>query len=82
MDRECVEDAMKKFDNAYTPLRGINTDEEYLQFSRFIQGLFISKNGWIIDTGNFQAVNYELMYDIYRKVKKHPLLWKWFFMVA
>lgn len=82
MDTERVNDAMDKFEKAYTQLNGYNTDEEYLQFSRFIQGLFISKNGWITDTGNFQTVNYALMKDVYYKVKKHPILWKLFFMIA
>lgn len=79
MDKERMEDAMSKFEIAYT-----NDDlrEEYLQFSRFIQGAFISLGGWIIDTGNYQAVNRELIEDIYYKIRKHPLIWKLFFRVV
>ena len=79
MDKERMEDAIAKFDKAYA-----NDDirEEYLQFSRFIQGAFISPNGWIVDTGNYQTVNRELIEDIYYKIRKHPLIWKLFFRVA
>lgn len=79
MDKKRMEDAMSKFDIAYT-----NNDikEEYLQFSRFIQGAFISPTGWIIDTGNYQNVNKVLIEDIYYKIRKHPLIWKLFFKVA
>lgn len=79
MDKKRMEDAMSKFNIAYT-----NNDikEEYLQFSRFVQGAFISPTGWIIDTGNYQNVNKVLIEDIYYKIRKHPLIWKLFFKVA
>lgn len=79
MDKKRMKDAMSKFDIAYT-----NNDikEEYLQFSRFVQGAFISPTGWIIDTGNYQNVNKVLIEDIYYKIRKHPLIWKLFFKVA
>ena len=79
MDKKRMEDAMSKFNIAYT-----NNDikEEYLQFSRFVQGAFISPAGWIIDTGNYRTVNRELIKDIYDKIKKYPLIWKLFFKVA
>lgn len=48
MDKERMKDAMSKFEIAYT---SDDLREEYLQFSRFIQGAFISPGGWIIDTG-------------------------------
>ena len=79
MDKKRMEDAMSKFDKAYF---NNNLEEEYLQFSRFIQGAFISPTGWIIDTGNYQNVNKVLIEDIYYKIKKHPLIWKLFFKVA
>ena len=56
--------------------------KEYLAFSKFIQNAFISKDGWIIDTGNFEICNRELINRIEQKIKKHPFLWKLFFMVA
>ena len=74
-----MEDAISKFKIAYT---NDNLREEYLQFSRFIQGAFISPGAWIIDTGNYQTVNRELIEDIYYKIRKHPLIWKLFFRVA
>lgn len=79
MDKEKMKDAMSKFDKAYFSK---NLEEEYLQFSRFIQGAFISPDAWIIDTGNYQTVNRELIEDIYYKIRKHPLLWKIFFRVV
>ena len=79
MDKKRMEDAMSKFDKAYS---NRDLEEEYLQFSHFIQGAFISPTGWIIDTGNYQTVNRELIRDIYDKIRKHPLIWKLFFKVA
>ena len=79
MDKKRMEDAISKFDKAYF---NKDLEEEYLQFSRFIQGAFISPTGWIIDTGNYRAVNRELIKDIYDKIRKHPLIWKLFFRVA
>lgn len=52
------------------------------EFCLKIQKLFISENGYIIDTGNYQDVNSELIIRIEEKIKKHPILWKLFFMVA
>jgi len=74
-----MKDAISKFEIAYN---NDNLEEEYLQFSRFIQGAFISPGAWIIDTGNYQTVNRELIEDIYYKIKKHPLIWKLFFRVV
>ena len=74
-----MEDAISKFKIAYT---NDNLREEYLQFSRFIQGAFISPGAWLIDTGNYQTVNRELIEDIYYKIRKHPLIWKLFFRVV
>ena len=71
------------FDNVYWGTRDDTTIfKEYLEFSRFMQHAFISEDGWIIDTGNFETCNRELIVRIYEKIKKHPLLWKMFFMVA
>ena len=79
MDEERVEQAIKDFEKAFNSNK---IEEEYLNFSRFIQGLFISPDGWIIDTGNYRTVNRVLIKDIYCKIKKHPLIWKLFFRVA
>jgi hypothetical protein len=94
-DSERALEGFKRFEIGYTnssePLSDIypareqdydNLLQEYLGFSQFIQSLFIGKDGYIIDTGNFETVNYELMYRIAEKIKAHPRLWKMFFQVA
>ena len=78
-DKERYDDALQKFEDNW---RKNDLFEEYLQFSRFMQGLFISKHGYIIDTGNFQCVNFEMMYRIKERVERHPVLWKLLFMIA
>ena len=54
---------------------------EYLELSILIQSLFISDNGYVIDTGNFQTANYAILRRIVTNVKKHPKLWKKFMVV-
>ena len=78
-DKERYDDALQKFEDNW---RKNDLFEEYLQFSRFMQGLFISKHGYIIDTGNFQCVDFEMMYRIKERVECHPVLWKLLFMIA
>ena len=51
-------------------------------FSMLMQELLISEYGYVIDTGNWENVNAETARLLYRQIQKHPLLWKWFFMVA
>ena len=79
IDKEYIDKGMLNFKKSYTTE---DLFHEYLGFSQFVQGCFISKAGYITDTGNFQTVNYELMYLILERIKKHPLVWKLFFMVA
>ena len=55
--------------------------EGYLALSLFFQGIFISKDGYIIDTGNFETVNLVLMERVRKRIEKHPLLWKLFFLI-
>lgn len=52
------------------------------EFSILIQNLLISENGYVIDTGNWENVNAEVALRLVEKIKKHPILWKHFFMVA
>ena len=52
------------------------------EFSILIHKLLISKNGYVIDTGNWENVNAEVALRLVEKIKKHPILWKLFFMVA
>ena len=79
MDEEYMNKGMATFVENYG---NNNLHGEYLGFSQFIQGCFISKGNWIIDTGNFEAVNSELMVLIEQRIKKHPFLWKILFMIA
>ena len=51
-------------------------------FSIFIQELTISENGYVIGTGNWENVNAEVALRLAEQIKKHPILWKLFFMIA
>ena len=56
-------------------------EKRYLAFSRFMQNCLISEHGYIVDTGNYETVNLELMDRLNERIEKHPILWK-FFMVG
>ena len=51
-------------------------------FSLLIQKLLVSEGGWVLDTGNYENVNAEVALRLVEKIKRHPRLWKKFFMVA
>ena len=51
-------------------------------FSLLIQDMTISENGYVIDTGNWENVNAEVALRLAEQIKKHPILWKLFFMIA
>ena len=51
-------------------------------FSLLIQDMTISKNGYAIDTGNWENINAEVALRLVEQIKKHPIIWKLFFMVA
>lgn len=51
-------------------------------FSILIQNMTISKDGYVIDTGNWENANAEVALRLAENIKKHPILWKMFFMVA
>lgn len=51
-------------------------------FSILVQDMTISENGYVIDTGNWENVNAEVALRLAEQIKKHPILWKLFFMVA
>ena len=80
MDEKKMQEAIDAFGRDF-PKR-LPIEQEYLEFSRFVQSCFISKDGYIIDTGSYRDVNYELMHRIQDSIKRHPKLWKLFFMVA
>ena len=50
-------------------------------FSVLMQNFLISKDGYVIDTGNYENVNAEVALRLERKIKEHPQLWK-IFMAA
>ena len=56
----------------------LNNDE----FAFLMQELLVSENGYVLDTGNGGQVNAEIALRIIKKIKKHPKLWEWLFMVA
>lgn len=51
-------------------------------FSLLVQDMTISENGYVIDTGNFENVNAEVALRLAEQIRKHPILWNLFFMVA
>lgn len=53
-----------------------------VHFSVFMQQLLVSEHGYIMDVGNLENANYVCAYSLLNKIKKHPLLWKLFFMIA
>lgn len=53
-----------------------------LIFSMIIQEMLISENGYVIDVGNWENVNTEVVLQLNKKIKRHPILWKLFFMIA
>jgi hypothetical protein len=59
--------------------KGFLTNDE---FAFLIQELLVSEDGYVLDTGNGGQVNAEIALRIIKKIKKHPKLWEWLFMVA
>ncbi len=50
-------------------------------FSVLMQELLVSPNAYVIDTGNWQNVNAAVAQILAQRIRRHPLLWKWFFMI-
>lgn len=50
-------------------------------FSVLMQELLVSPNAYVIDTGNWQNVNAAVAQLLAHRIRRHPLLWKWFFMI-
>lgn len=67
-DDECKEDMIGYIDER--------------EFCMFIRRLLIPTGRYVIDIGNYENVNYAVAHSLLEKVKKHPILWKVFFMVA
>ena len=51
-------------------------------FSLLIQNMTISENGYVLGTGNWENVNAEVALRLAEQIKKHPILWKLFFMLT
>lgn len=51
-------------------------------FSLFIHDIVISENGYILDTGNWENVNAEVVLRLAERVKKHPIIWNILFRIA
>lgn len=51
-------------------------------FSILIQELTIPEGAWVLDTGNFENVNAEVALRLIDRIRRHPIIWKLFFMVA
>ena len=50
-------------------------------FSLLIQNMTITENGYVLGTGNWENVNAEVAMRLAEQIKKHPILWKLFFML-
>lgn len=51
-------------------------------FSLLIQNMTITENGYVLGTGNWENVNAEVALRLAEQIKKHPILWKLFFIIA
>ena len=45
-------------------------------FSVLMHEFLISEGGYVIDTGNYENVNAEVVLRLAEKIKKHPKLWQ------
>lgn len=87
-----LERALERMVNCYRPTDkdGIDPIEKAkrdgwlsgFDFSLLMQDLLISDGGWVIDTGNWENVNAEVAIRLEERVRRHPMLWKCFFMVG
>lgn len=50
-------------------------------FSVLMQELLVSQNAYVIDTGNWENVNAAVAQLLVQRIQRHPLLWKWFFVI-
>lgn len=51
-------------------------------FAKFMRNILVSEDGYVIDVGNTEQVNAEIVRRLAVCIEAHPLLWKWFFMVG
>lgn len=58
-------------------------DHAYLtgkEFSIFMQNLLVQDGHYVIDVGNWEDVNLACARILLRQIKKHPFIWKHFFI--
>ena len=81
---ENIEDAEKRLNGEIKNKIGLRDIGwiDGVDFSIFMQDLLVSRDGYIMDTGNFENANYVCAHRLLNKIKRHPWIWKWFFMVG
>lgn len=52
------------------------------QFAEFMRAMLVSENGYVIDTGNNEAVNFVIANDLLNRVRKRERIWKSKFMIG
>lgn len=74
-----LENDLKNFDNYYFSSEHDESAifHEYLAFSLFWQHAIITSD-YIIDTGNFETCNLEMIHSFYENIQRHPILWRFF----
>ena len=50
-------------------------------FSLIMQDLLIPDGDYVVDTGNWENVNYFCAYGLIKRIKKHPLIWRLFSII-
>lgn len=50
-------------------------------FSVLMQELLVSPNVYVIPSGNWENANAAVAQLLVQRIRRHPLLWKWFFMI-
>lgn len=50
-------------------------------FSVLMHELLVSPNTYVIYTGNWETVNAAVAQILVKRIQRHPLLWKLFFMI-
>lgn len=50
-------------------------------FSVLMQELLVSPNVYVIEMGNWENVNAAVAQILVQRIRRHPLLWKLFFMI-
>lgn len=76
---ESAEEKLKEIEDKIDPDNIFGFIDGF-DFSVFMQRLLIPEGSYVVDTGNWENVNYVCAYRLLDKIKKHPLIWRLFFM--